>query len=98
MRAHIPGRLTTPALRAVLKRWQQHLSAWAPEHVTSIAAGLAESGGWAQRVVAFELLAGRPDAFACVGVNRIEEWARSLADWGSVDLFGVTIAGPAWRE
>ncbi|HEY1305637.1 MAG TPA: DNA alkylation repair protein [Vicinamibacterales bacterium] len=24
--------------------------------------------------------------------------AAGLSDWGSVDLFGVTIAGPAWRE
>jgi 3-methyladenine DNA glycosylase AlkD len=24
--------------------------------------------------------------------------ARQLSDWGSIDLFGVTVAGKAWRE
>jgi 3-methyladenine DNA glycosylase AlkD len=28
----------------------------------------------------------------------VKRWADPLSDWGSVDLFGVTIAGRAWRE
>jgi 3-methyladenine DNA glycosylase AlkD len=44
------------------------------------------------------VLASHPPAFACLTDRLAETLARGLADWGSVDLFGVTVLGQAWRE
>jgi 3-methyladenine DNA glycosylase AlkD len=59
---------------------------------------LAGGGTWQERVVAFELLESHPAAFALLTPVRVEALGDGLADWGSVDLFGVTLAGPAWRD
>jgi 3-methyladenine DNA glycosylase AlkD len=64
------------------------------EIVTDLAAG----GTWQERAVAFELVQSHPGAFAMLTRTRVEALGAGLADWGSVDLFGVTIAGPAWRD
>jgi 3-methyladenine DNA glycosylase AlkD len=55
-------------------------------------------GDWRYRVLAFELLAGHPAAFGALTDAAVEALGEGLADWGSVDLFGVTVAGKAWRE
>jgi 3-methyladenine DNA glycosylase AlkD len=33
-----------------------------------------------------------------VSARQVERWAKGLADWASIDLYGVTVAGAAWRE
>ena len=48
-------------------------------------------------MLAFELLTAHPDAFNLLDDARVAAWADGLADWGSIDMYGVTIAGPAWR-
>ena len=59
---------------------------------------LLEDGTWAHRVIAWEMLASRRDAFKLLNDKEVEKMANGLADWGSVDLFGVTVLGQAWRE
>jgi 3-methyladenine DNA glycosylase AlkD len=54
--------------------------------------------GWPERLIAWEVLAAHKGAFGLVDDRMVEEMADGLADWASVDTFGVTLAGPAWRE
>lgn len=53
---------------------------------------------WAHRVIAWELLASNPAAFQLLNDREVEKMANGLADWPSIDLFGVTVLGQAWRE
>lgn len=53
---------------------------------------------WAHRVIAWELLASHRPAFQLLNDREAEKMAKGLNDWGSVDLFGVTVLGQAWRE
>lgn len=62
--------------------------------VTALAAGRR----WPEWFVAFELLGSHPGAFATLTVARVEALGDGLSDWASVDTFGVTVAGPAWRN
>ena len=59
---------------------------------------LLDRAGWAERVVAWEVLAGHEGAFALLDDRLAEEMAKGLSDWGSVDLYGVTVLGQAWRS
>ena len=59
---------------------------------------LLDGGGWPERVIAWELLASHKLAFELLNDRIVAEMAAGLSDWGSVDLFGVTVVGQAWRE
>ena len=59
---------------------------------------LLDGAGWTERVIAFELLASHKPAFQLLNDRIVDEMAEGLSDWGSVDLFGVTVLGQAWRE
>lgn len=89
---------TTPAVRAVRRRYTKALAEDLPATVVEVSDALLRSGHWAERVIACELLVERRDVLRTLNGAAIERWAAGLADWGSVDLFGVTVAGAAWRE
>lgn len=89
---------TTTEVRAVRRSYQKALLQESPATIVAVADALLTDASWPQRVVASELLVARPDAIATVTEAAVEEWSKDLADWGSVDLFGVTVAGVAWRE
>ena len=57
--------------------------------------GPIQAAGTAEYVL---LVADHPEAFAALNDAVIESMAADLADWGSIDLCGVTLTGPAWRE
>jgi 3-methyladenine DNA glycosylase AlkD len=59
---------------------------------------LTSSGDWASRVVAWETLASHKGAMELLTDDLAEEMAEGLADWASVDLYGVTVLGQAWRD
>lgn len=86
------------ALREVRRSHSRRLKAAPAELVLAVAARLVRSGSWGDRLVAFELLASHPGAFGLLDDDIVEQLAAELCDWGSVDLFGVTVSGPAWRE
>ena len=88
----------TPAIRRVRRTYAKALSQAPAAMVTRLVVKLAASGDWARRVVAFELLASHQPAFNALDAATIDRLSSGLSDWGSVDLFGVTISGPAWRE
>ena len=89
---------TTPVVRAVRRRYSKRLALESPDIVLAIARSLAADKHWAARVVAYELLAEHPAAMRRLSAAIVERMARGLADWGSIDAFGVIIAGAAWRE
>jgi hypothetical protein len=86
----------TPAVRSVRRRWSRQLAAATPSVVLEVARTLLERGAWPERLIAYELLAGHV-AFASLDDAAVEALGAGLDDWGSIDLFGVTVAGPAWR-
>ncbi len=73
------------------------LAGAAPAIVLAVADALVRRGGWPDRLIAYELVAGHREAFAALTPTRLIRWARGLADWGTVDLFGCTLGGQAWR-
>ncbi len=89
---------TTPSVRAVRRRYSKRLAAESPERILAVVRSLLAGGGWAERLVAFELLVGHPASMRRLSGKAVEELADGLSDWGSIDLFGVTVAGTAWRE
>jgi 3-methyladenine DNA glycosylase AlkD len=89
---------TTPSVRAVRRRYSKTLAGELPQTVLAVADALLAGGAWPERVVAYELVAARDDAMRRVNGTVVERWAQGLADWGSIDLYGVTLAGVAWRE
>lgn len=59
---------------------------------------LLRDGDWTGRLVAWETLASHAGAMRLLDDDVVEEMADGLSDWGSVDLFGVTVLGQAWRD
>ena len=88
----------TPEVRSVRRRYSKILAAESPDRVLAIVKVLLAEQTWTARVVAYELLAGHRASMARVTPRVVEQMARGLSDWGSVDLYGVTVAGAAWRE
>ena len=96
LRQHAGG--SNASIRAVRRKWSTSLKAEPASLVMDVVAPLAAVGSWPERQVAFELLESHSGAFAMLNPARVEALAEGLADWASVDLFGMTVAGPAWRH
>jgi hypothetical protein len=90
--------LDTPRVRAIRRDWTKALKDETPAHVLDVTRALVASGAWTERVIGFELLAAHPAAFGRLDDALVDTLTVGLADWGSVDLFGVAVAGPAWRQ
>ena len=88
-------RIDTPSVRSVRRRYSKVLANESPRIVLRFVMSLLAGGGWAERVVSWEVLAAHERAFGLLNDRLVEEMAHGLADWGSVDLFGVTVLGPA---
>ncbi|HEY7186367.1 MAG TPA: DNA alkylation repair protein [Vicinamibacterales bacterium] len=86
------------AIRAVRRRHSAALAESPPSTVVDVAGALLSAGRSAERLIGTELLIARPDAIRRVRSADVEKWATGLDDWGSVDMYGVTVAGVAWRE
>jgi 3-methyladenine DNA glycosylase AlkD len=90
-------RIHTPSVRAIRRRYSKALAGASPTIVLRFVKSLLDGASWAERVVAWEVLAAHERAFGLLNDRRVEDMARGLSDWGSVDLFGVTVLGQAWR-
>jgi 3-methyladenine DNA glycosylase AlkD len=84
------------SLRLIRRRYSEALKEEPPELVLRFVRSLSSSG--AERVVACEVLAYHPGAMDLLNDRLVEAMAEGLSDWGSVDVFGGTVAGVAWRE
>jgi 3-methyladenine DNA glycosylase AlkD len=91
------GASDTPSVRAVRRRWTRWLEREPSDHVLTIARELAHTGSWRERLIAYELLRHHEQAFRNLDDAFVESLTSGLSDWGVVDLFAVTVAGPAWR-
>jgi 3-methyladenine DNA glycosylase AlkD len=90
-------RQDVPSVRVIRRRYSKALEGESPEVVMRFVSALLEGGGWAERLIAWETLASH-QAVDLLDDQLVEEMAEGLSDWGSVDLFGVTVVGQAWRE
>jgi 3-methyladenine DNA glycosylase AlkD len=88
----------TPALRSVRRSLSRILAKADPTLILDVADALVQRGRWADRLIAYETVAAHRPAFAGLDRARVIRWSRGLVDWGTVDLFGCTLGGPAWRE
>jgi 3-methyladenine DNA glycosylase AlkD len=89
---------STPSIRTLRRAHSRILANESAGTVMKVATRLAMVGTWTHRMLGYELLAAHPAAFAMLDDATVEHLGAGLSDWGAVDLFGVTIAGPAWRE
>jgi 3-methyladenine DNA glycosylase AlkD len=96
LRRHGEG--TVGAVRLVRRKWSKVLKNEPAALVMDVVMTLAGAGTWPERLVAFELLESHPGAFAMLNATCVTALAAGFADWASVDHFGVTVAGPAWRD
>jgi 3-methyladenine DNA glycosylase AlkD len=90
--------VNAPSVRAIVRRYSRQLRGAAPAMVLDFAQALLRDATWAERVIAWEVLAANADAFRMINDRLVEQMARGLSDWPSVDLYGVTVVGRAWRE
>jgi 3-methyladenine DNA glycosylase AlkD len=91
-------RPTAPSVRAIRRQYSNALLHELPKTILGTAEALLEDATWPARLVACELIAGRRDVRRLVTDALVERWATGFEDWGSIDMFGVTLAGVAWRE
>jgi 3-methyladenine DNA glycosylase AlkD len=91
-------RCDMPSLRSVRRSLTRTLARASPALVLAVADALVKRGSWADRLIAYETVAGHRPAFAALDETRVIRWSEGLADWGTVDLFGCTLGGQAWRQ
>ena len=89
--------INTLSVRSLRRRYSKILADESPKIVLRFVRSLLDGAGWAERVVSWEVLAAHVPAFNLLNDRLVQEMANGLADWGSVDLFGVTVVGQAWR-
>jgi len=90
-------RRDAPSARSVRRRFSKVLADESSKSMLRFARSLLDGADWPERLVAWEVLAAHEGAFGLLNDRLAEEMARGLADWGSVDLYGVTVLGRAWR-
>jgi 3-methyladenine DNA glycosylase AlkD len=101
--AHIDAQLArlpvrnVPSVRTVRRQLSRTLAKAEPSAVLSIADALAERGDWPHMLIAYELVAAHRAALAALDRRRLARWSHRLASWETVDMFGCTIGGQAWR-
>jgi 3-methyladenine DNA glycosylase AlkD len=88
----------SPSVRLVRRQHDSAFRSLRPDVAMELVRRLLVPGDWRYRMLAFELLAGHRAAFGTLTEPAVDGLAEGLADWGSVDLFGVTISGKAWRD
>jgi 3-methyladenine DNA glycosylase AlkD len=85
---------TVQPVRAVRRAWSRRLRSAPPEAVVALAVALVDRQRW----VAYELVYAHPGGLDSLGVEAVERLGQGMADWGSVDAFGCSVSGPAWRR
>jgi 3-methyladenine DNA glycosylase AlkD len=90
-------RIDAPSLRSLRRRYSRVLADESPTVVLRFVRSLLDGAGWAERVVSWEVLAAHERAFGLLNDRLVEEISHGLSDWDSVDAFGVTVLGRAWR-
>jgi 3-methyladenine DNA glycosylase AlkD len=87
-----------PEVRKALRPLAHTLRKEHPERVLDAARALLGTRVHEARQVAYELVGGRMDVISGLDAVAVEALGRGNDNWGSVDCFAVTVAGPASRE
>jgi len=86
-----------PACRAIAREIAKERKGAPPEQVIELAQQLVDTGGFDARQVGYLVFERHKPALAALTRKQIEALGAGIDNWASVDCFGVTIAGPAWR-
>jgi 3-methyladenine DNA glycosylase AlkD len=89
---------STPSVRRLRREYSRRLRDLSGEFVRTVALAVAEAAVAGALHVACELIAEHREAFAGLKARDLKRLCARLAGWGAVDLFGLTLAGQAWRE
>jgi 3-methyladenine DNA glycosylase AlkD len=87
-----------PSVRAIRREYSKKLANWPAADMFNLVESLIAVPSWPRRLIGFELLANHRQAFSRLNDKRIDRLTKGLSDWGSIDLFGCSLAGPAWRD
>jgi 3-methyladenine DNA glycosylase AlkD len=88
----------TARVRALRREYSKRLAGMLASSVVALGVRLLEGPTFQHRFVAYELVSHHRGALASLRANELEQFARGLDSWGSVDAFAVYLSGPAWRE
>ena len=88
----------TEEIRTVRREYSKQLAKSPARFVVKVALQLLDKNTIAHRFVSYELVNKNPQALASLAERDIKQFGRGLNSWGSVDMFGCYLAGPAWRE
>jgi len=88
----------TEEIRTVRREYSKQLAKSSARFVVKVALRLLDKNPIAHRFVSYELVNKNPQALASLTERDIKHFGRGLNSWGSVDMFGCYLAGPAWRE
>ena len=88
----------TQAIRTLRREYSKQLAKSPARFVVKVALQLLRNNTIAHRFVSYELVNKHPAALGSVSEKDIKQFGRGINSWGSVDMFGCYLAGPAWRD
>jgi 3-methyladenine DNA glycosylase AlkD len=91
----LPTSRTAP-MRKVRREYSKRIRTQNASFVLDVARSILHSGR--HRWIAYELIHDHPDAFQSLDRHKLEELGQGINSWSTVDSFGRTLSGPAWRE
>lgn len=78
----------TPSLRSVRRSLSKTLANAGPSLVLAVADALVKRGSWADRLIAYETVAGHRPAFMALDETTLIRWSQGLTDWGTDEQVG----------
>lgn len=89
------SRKNTPNIRAIRRQYSREIRGCQPEFALDLAFCLRETGRL--RWAAYEIVRHHRPTFETLTEADIERIGQGMDNWQSVDAFGCTLSGPAWR-
>jgi 3-methyladenine DNA glycosylase AlkD len=86
----------TPHVRAIRREYSRQLKAAPADLVLALAQELLQT--YDHRSVAYELIQNHDGAYRRLDAPLLERLGAGINSWWTVDSFGRTLAGPAWRD
>jgi len=88
----------TEEIRTLRREYSKKLAKSPARFVVKVALQLLRNNTIAHRFVSYEVVNKHPAALGSLSEKDIKQFGRGINSWGSVDMFGCYLAGPAWRE
>jgi 3-methyladenine DNA glycosylase AlkD len=97
-RLSLLGTPNTASIRALRREYSKRLAKTPGRFVVEVALGLLSGKTESHRFVAYELVNQHRSALGSLTEKDIMRFGEGINSWGSVDMFGCYLSGPAWRE